>query len=311
MNNEILLIDRIDKIKSINEKYDLENNAYLSFSGGKDSTILHYLLDLALPGNKIPRVFINTGIEYLDIVKFVKDLASKDDRFVIVNPSKNIKMLLEQHGYPFKSKEHSKKMGQYQRGYRNRSLIEYRDGVRIDENGNQVKPFLVCPKVLKYQFEEDFKIQLSESCCYYLKKKPASLWAKENKKSILLTGMRKAEGGQRTSLNCIIVKNSKLQKFHPLIVVNDNFEDWFIDQHNIELCKLYNPPYNFKRTGCKGCPFSIDLQNQLDVMKKILPNEYKQCELIWKPVYDEYRRINYRLRNQMTIYDFINEEKKN
>lgn len=38
--NEFLLQDRITKIKSINEQYDLENNAYLSFSGGKDSTIL-------------------------------------------------------------------------------------------------------------------------------------------------------------------------------------------------------------------------------------------------------------------------------
>lgn len=54
---ELLEIDRIAKIQSINKQYDLENNAYLSFSGGKDSTVLHYLLDLALPGNKIPRLF--------------------------------------------------------------------------------------------------------------------------------------------------------------------------------------------------------------------------------------------------------------
>lgn len=31
-------------------------------------------------------------------------------------------------------------------------------------------------------------------------------------------------------------------------------------------------------------------------MKKYFPEEYKQCELIWKPVYDEYRRIGYRLK---------------
>lgn len=62
--NEFLLVDRIQKIKSINEQYDLENNSCLSLSGGKDSTVLHYLIDEALPGNKIPRVFLNTGIEY-------------------------------------------------------------------------------------------------------------------------------------------------------------------------------------------------------------------------------------------------------
>ena len=65
--NEFLLQDRITKIKSINEQYDLENNSYISFSGGKDSTILHHLFDLALPGNKIPRLFINTNIEYIYI----------------------------------------------------------------------------------------------------------------------------------------------------------------------------------------------------------------------------------------------------
>ena len=65
--NEFLLQDRITKIRSINEQYNLLENAYLSFSGGKDSTILHYLLDEALPGNNIPRVYVNTGIEYKDI----------------------------------------------------------------------------------------------------------------------------------------------------------------------------------------------------------------------------------------------------
>ena len=31
-------------------------------------------------------------------------------------------------------------------------------------------------------------------------------------------------------------------------------------------------------------------------MEKLLPNERKQCEIIWKPVYEEYRRIGYRLK---------------
>lgn len=70
--NEFLLADRITKIKSINEQYDLEHNAYISFSGGKDSTVLSRLLDEALPGNHIPRVFINTGIEYKMLVAFVE-----------------------------------------------------------------------------------------------------------------------------------------------------------------------------------------------------------------------------------------------
>ena len=74
------------------------------------------------------------------------------------------------------------------------------------------------------------------------------------------------------------------------------WEDWFIDKYNVDICKIYLPPYNFKRTGCKGCPFNTDLQDALDVLEKFFPNERKQCEYIWKPIYDEYRRIGYRLR---------------
>lgn len=50
--NEFILSDRIMKIQSIINKYGIKNFA-LSFSGGKDSTVLSYLLDMALPNNTI------------------------------------------------------------------------------------------------------------------------------------------------------------------------------------------------------------------------------------------------------------------
>lgn len=73
---------------------------------------------------------------------------------------------------------------------------------------------------------------------------------------------------------------------------------WYINEKKIELCKLYHAPFNFKRTGCKGCPYALDLQKQLEVMQIYLPAERQQCEYIWKPVYDEYRRIGYRLKKE-------------
>lgn len=105
-DNELLLFDRVNVIKDTIKKYG-EENFYLSFSGGKDSTVLHHLLDMAIPNNKIPRVFINTGIEYLKIVEFVKEMAKNDSRFVILAPSVKPKEMLEKYGYPFKSKQHS------------------------------------------------------------------------------------------------------------------------------------------------------------------------------------------------------------
>lgn len=66
MDNELLLFDRINVIKDTINKYG-EGKFYLSFSGGKDSTVLHHLVDMALPNNRIPRVFANTGIEHIYI----------------------------------------------------------------------------------------------------------------------------------------------------------------------------------------------------------------------------------------------------
>ena len=73
--NEFILQDRLGVIRDTINKYD-EDNFYLSFSGGKDSTVVHHLLDMALPNNKIPRVFSNTGIEYNAIVEFVRERES-------------------------------------------------------------------------------------------------------------------------------------------------------------------------------------------------------------------------------------------
>ncbi len=71
MDNEFILQDRLQKIRQVIGKYG-EENFYVSFSGGKDSTVLSALIDMALPGNKIPRVFSNTGIEYKLILDFVE-----------------------------------------------------------------------------------------------------------------------------------------------------------------------------------------------------------------------------------------------
>lgn len=294
-----MLADRIQKIQSINEIYDLKNNAYIAFSGGKDSVVLSHLIDKALPDNKIPRVYVNTGIEYWFMVKFVKEQAEKDDRIVIIKPTKNIKKMLEEKGYPFKSKAHSDNVAIYQHGGMTNWVKVYL-GIGDRYKAKQYQ----CPDKLKYQFTPGFKLKVSRQCCVELKKKPIKEYEKSSGRTIGLTGMRKEEGGSRSNLNCVIFDKEKhVKKFHPLLVVSDEFEEWFIKENNIELCELYKPPFNFERTGCKGCPYSMDLQRQLDIMSMYLPAERKQCEMIWKPVYDEYRRIGFRLDNQPTLFE--------
>ena len=311
--NEFLLQDRLAKIKSTIAKYG-EENFYLSFSGGKDSTVLSALLDMACPGNKIPRVYANTGIDLNMVRDFVFKLAEKDNRIQIIKPTVPIRKMLEEEGYPFKSMAHSQTVWHWQN--RREKTIWIRRYLReeLNENDKKYPPRYACPEILKYQFTDEFTLKVSDKCCKKLKEDPLKKWQKENNRPYGLVGLMREEGGRREHAKCTVFNsNGTLKNFQPLAVITKEWEDWFISEYKVEICDIYKPPYSLKRTGCKGCPFAPDLQKQLDMMEKFFPAERKQCELIWKPVYDEYRRLGYRLEKngegkQMTIQEIIDDE---
>ena len=289
--NEFLLQDRLQKIRQIITQYG-EENFYISFSGGKDSTVLSALVDMALSENQIPRVYADTGIELNMIRDFVFDMQNTDKRVVVIKPVIPIKQMLEKEGYPFKSKIHSHCVNLYQTDP-SKNMWKGYTGQRPEYWHTRT-----CPKKLMYQFTEENKLRISDICCVKMKEEPLIKWAKDNEKSIAITGIMKEEGGRRTQSTCLQFRGKKLKKFQPIVPVTKDWEDWFIDIYNVEICDIYKQPYNFDRTGCKGCPFAITLQHELDTLEKYFPNERKQCELIWKPVYDEYRRLGYRLKKE-------------
>lgn len=306
MTNEFLLLDRLQKIRQIIRKYG-EENFYISFSGGKDSTVLSALVDLALPENKIPRVYANTGIEYSLILDFVKKVKKKPHQWelIIIKPQIPIKQMLERDGYPFKSKKHAKKVGTYQRHGMTKTAMNYL-------NPSEDCSTFACPKLLRYQFTPEFKLKVDYKCCVNLKEKPLNDWSKANSKPYAMIGVMKAEGGIRAKGKCLAFSGNKLKAFQPLIPVSKEWEEWFINAYGVEICDIYKPPYNFYRTGCKGCPFALELQKELDTLEKFFPAERKQCEFIWKPVYEEYRRLGYRLRKpeegrQTSVEDFFDQ----
>ena len=228
---------------------------------------------------------------FVSVVEYVREREREDDRFIEIKPSMNIKQTLEKYGYPFKSKMHSKWLDTYQRDGMLPGIKNY-----LGEGDKEL--FRPCPKALKYQFSDDFKLRVSDKCCMKMKEEPINKWKEENNKPYGILGIMQEEGGRRFNSGCLAFRGGKLINFQPLAKVTTEWEKWFIDEYNIELCKLYYEPYNFDRTGCKGCPFALNLERDLKIMDKYFPNERKQCEIIWKPVYDEYRRIGYRLEKE-------------
>lgn len=319
--NEFILQDRLGVIRDTIHKYG-EENFYISFSGGKDSTVVHHLVDMALPDNKIPRVFSNTGIEYNAIVEFVREIEKEDKRFVMIQPSKSIKKTLEEKGYPFKSKQFSEVYHTYMSHQQEvRELIEklnaepslkydydfvhnlpkntkfvIKEYFGLREDKDHIYQFQGgCPTILRHMFYENHNI--SDKCCLEMKEKPLDKWSRKNNKPHRILGLMQSEGGRRHDTKCKAFKGDKLS-FHPLAIITKEWEEWFIQEHDVKLCKLYYEPYNFERTGCKGCPFAPLLQEQLSTLEVYFPNEKRQCEYIWKPIYDEYRRIGYRLKRE-------------
>ena len=76
-------------------------NVYVSFSGGKDSTVLLDLVRETLCDDSIPAVFANTGLEYAQIQRFVRDTPNAE----IVRPSMRFDEVVSTYGYPIISKE--------------------------------------------------------------------------------------------------------------------------------------------------------------------------------------------------------------
>lgn len=74
------------------------NNCYISFSGGKDSTVLLDIARQEFP--ELKAVFVNTGLEYPEIVQFVKTF----DNVEIIRPDKSFKQVLTEYGYPLVNK---------------------------------------------------------------------------------------------------------------------------------------------------------------------------------------------------------------
>ena len=73
-------------------------DVFISFSGGKDSTVLSYLVHDMYP--EVPLVFANTGLEYPEIQMFARQMGAE-----FIRPRMSFSEVISKYGYPIIGKE--------------------------------------------------------------------------------------------------------------------------------------------------------------------------------------------------------------
>lgn len=241
-----------------------EEGVYVSFSGGKDSTVL---LDLVRQDyENVPAVFFDTGLEYPEIREFVKTIPN----VTWIKPKMNFKQVIEKYGYPFISKEVSNKVWDVKSSERH-GHVSY---AVAQFNGNYVSKYgnKNAYSITKWKFLLDSPYNFSGMCCHVFKKNPSKLYEKQNNRHGMLAQM--AEESKLRKQMWMKDGCNGFQKKRP---ISNPMAFWteqdvlrYIKENNIKIASVYGDVVEDEngilhttgcdRTGCMFCGFGCHLE---------------------------------------------------
>lgn len=273
--------------------HETAGKCYMSFSGGKDSTVLLSLVkscqELGTVGD-IPAVFCDTGVELgvtVNFVKWVKENYYQDVQ--IIRPAVSFDWVLKNKGKPIKSKLKAETLGRWQANPTSQLLL-----LLLGKTGTG--RFYAAAKIGDmdlHMIHPAFPIRASSACCDYLKKKPFKNYVKRNGKKGAIIGIRTSEGGVRATTAaarirvggklCTWTRDSLIYKA-PIIDWPDEAIKEYIKKYDVPLSEAYTV-HGFKRTGCMACPFSRHVGHDLEYLFRHEPNRYKAAMHWLKDVY--------------------------
>lgn len=281
---------------------------YVSFSGGKDSTVLLDLVCRVWASHReehgdaeLHVVFVDTGLEYPEIKEFVKQyipyLIEKYGIKIILhtlNPKMNFYQVLKKVGYPLIDKKTARKIHDLRhptaKNEATRKLIT--EGIKRD--GTKSKNFLLSQK---WKFLIAGQIEISNKCCAIMKHSPFGIFERRTKRKPFVGDM--ADDGNQRESTYLKHGCNNYRKTRPM----SQPMGFWTNQDVLECINIFKIPYcnvygeiiletkdgiNYRyctgvnRTGCMFCLFGVHLEskdkpNRFQKMMITHPKRYKYC----------------------------------
>lgn len=275
---------QISKARII-EWYEAYNGqVYVSFSGGKDSTVLLDLVRKIYPD--VPAVFVDTGLEYPELREFVK---SKDN-VTWLRPEMNFRKVIESYGYPLISKEVSGAIKAC------RSKPDGYAAQKFKKDSPYHKKYGDRWMMLRWKYLLESPFKISNVCCDIMKKRPAKKYEKTTGRKPFLGTMAEESNARKTrwlESGCNAFER-KRPTSQPMSFWTEQDVLEYILKYNL----LYAPVYgqikkgdNGKyyttkcdRTGCVFCAYAAHLEkepNRFQRLKQTHPKLWDYCMRPW------------------------------
>ena len=222
---------------------------YVSFSGGKDSTVLLDMIRRFLKPD-IKAVFCNTGNEFPEIVKFVR----RTENVTVIRTEMTVRAVLEKYGFPLISKEQAKEIREA-RHTKSEALLHKR------LHGSKESKYKTGKISECWKFLINTPFEVSEKCCECLKKRPFRKYEKETGQVPILGVMaeesdfRKHQYIKRGGCNAF---EGKRPTSYPLSIWTDGDIWAYMKEFKVPYCELYNKGAD--RTGCMFCGFGAHIE---------------------------------------------------
>ena len=264
-----------------------ESGVYISFSGGKDSTVLLDLIRNVYGFKNIPAVFVDVPTQYPELKNFDENF----ENVTILKPQVSFMEVCKKYGFPLISKEVAHKIHDMNVSHA-KGKHSYADdqfaGTYISKKGK------TCYNWTKYNFLTEAPFKISHKCCDVMKKQPLHKYMKENGR-FPITAQMTCESALRAFhwvKNGCNLYSGKSPISNPLSFWTEQDILQYIKMRNLSICSVYGDIIETEaglkcsgcqRTGCMLCGFGCHLEktpNRFEMLKETHPKMYNLLDVI-------------------------------